>query len=156
MSLRHHDCPEREDRLELSQAWPPGVPDGGDRHRAGARSEGLETPSLLTLLCLSRTYRRVHRPGELSVEFAGDVSLEAAADLPGGLSLGGAPGDVGAGRGQLRIQTSAMAWMARFRARSPPRLSRCRTVMPLLAGSGLVSCSETRFGAVNWVLLRDQ
>jgi hypothetical protein len=31
-----------------------------------------------------------------------------------------------------------MAWMARFSARSPPRLSRCRTVMPLLAGTGLV------------------
>jgi hypothetical protein len=31
-----------------------------------------------------------------------------------------------------------MAWMARFSARSPPRLSRCRTVRPLLAGMGLV------------------
>ena len=29
-------------------------------------------------------------------------------------------------------------WIALFRARSPPRLSRCRTVWPLLAGSGLV------------------
>src|SRR5689334_11934729 len=27
-----------------------------------------------------------------------------------------------------------MAWIARFSARSPPRLSRCRTVWPLLAG----------------------
>jgi hypothetical protein len=31
------------------------------------------------------------------VELAGDVALEAAADFPGGLSLSGAPGDVGAG-----------------------------------------------------------
>src|SRR5580700_4826389 len=53
----------------------------------------------LTLLCLSRTYGRIHRPGEVAVELAGDVSLEAAADFPGGLSLGGAPGDVGAGAG---------------------------------------------------------
>src|SRR5215218_7665397 len=30
-----------------------------------------------------------------------------------------------------------MVCSARFRARSPPRLSRCRTVRPLLAGSGL-------------------
>ena len=28
--------------------------------------------------------------------------------------------------------------MARFSARPPPRLSRCRTVLPLLAGTGLV------------------
>ena len=31
-----------------------------------------------------------------------------------------------------------MVWMARFSARSPPRLSRCRTILPLLAGMGLV------------------
>jgi hypothetical protein len=36
------------------------------------------------------------------------------------------------------MRVMAMVWMARFRARSPPRLSRCRTVLPLLAGSGLV------------------
>ncbi len=41
-------------------------------------------------------------------------------------------------RGQLRIRVTAMAWMARFSARSSPRLSRCRTVLPLLAGIGLV------------------
>src|SRR5512132_942300 len=39
--------------------------------------------------------------------------------------------------GQLRIRVVAMVCSARFRARSPPRLSRCRTVRPLLAGSGL-------------------
>src|SRR5262249_27067832 len=54
---------------------------------------------LLTLLCLSRADEWFHRPGELPVEFAGDVALEAAADLSRGLSLGGAPGDVGAGAG---------------------------------------------------------
>src|SRR4051794_3169923 len=53
----------------------------------------------LTLLCLSRARWKVHRPGELPVELAGDVSLDAAADFPGGLSFGGAPGDVGAGSG---------------------------------------------------------
>ena len=61
--------------------------------------EGTRTPNLLTLLCLSRAHGRIHRPGELSVELAGDVALEAAADFRWGLSLGGAPGDVGAGAG---------------------------------------------------------
>jgi len=32
-----------------------------------------------------------------------------------------------------------MVWMARLRARSPPRLSRCRMVWPLLAGMGLAA-----------------
>ena len=41
-------------------------------------------------------------------------------------------------RGQLRMRQTAMAWVARLRARSPPRLSRWRTVRPLLAGIGLV------------------
>jgi hypothetical protein len=52
---------------------------------------------LLTLLCLSRVREWLHRPGELAVELAGDVSLETAADFSWGLALGGAPGDVGAG-----------------------------------------------------------
>src|SRR5437762_13481696 len=60
---------------------------------------GTRTPNLLTLLYLSRAHRRIHRPGEVPVELAGDVALEAAADLPHGLSLGGAPGDVGTGPG---------------------------------------------------------
>src|SRR5690348_13724095 len=51
----------------------------------------------LTLLCLSRVREGFHRSGELPVELAGDVALEAAADFPRGLSFGGAPGDVGAG-----------------------------------------------------------
>jgi hypothetical protein len=37
-----------------------------------------------------------------------------------------------------------MAWMARFRARSPPRPCRYRTVIPLLAGIGLVPPSGVR------------
>jgi hypothetical protein len=44
-------------------------------------------------------------------------------------------------RGQLRIRASAMVWIAQFNARSPPRLSRCRTIRPLLAGMGLVPAS---------------
>ena len=44
---------------------------------------GTRTPNLLTLLCLLRTRGEVHCPGELPVEFAGDVALEAAADFPG-------------------------------------------------------------------------
>jgi hypothetical protein len=40
--------------------------------------------------------------------------------------------------GQLRIRVVAMVWIARFSARSPPRLRRCRTVRPLLACRGLV------------------
>jgi hypothetical protein len=82
---------------------------------------GIRTPSLLTLLCLSRAHEGFHRPVELPAALADDVSLEAAADLEPGLALGGAPGDVGAGAGQLRIRVSAMAQLARLRARSPPR-----------------------------------
>jgi len=41
---------------------------------------------------------------------------------------------VGAGGGQLRIRLTVMAW--RGEGTSPPRLSRCRMVLPLLAGSG--------------------
>jgi hypothetical protein len=40
-----------------------------------------------------------HRPGEVAVELAGDVSLEAAADLSWGLSLGCAPAEVDVGAG---------------------------------------------------------
>ncbi len=38
-----------------------------------------------------------HGRGEEAVQLAGDVALEAAPDLLGGLALGGAAGDVGAG-----------------------------------------------------------
>ena len=44
--------------------------------------------------------------------------------------------------GQSRILTVAMVWMARLRARSPPRLRRWRTVRPLLAGIGQVPARE--------------
>jgi len=44
------------------------------------------------------------------------------------------------------MRVSAMAWMARFSARSPPRLSRCRTVRPLLAGIGRVESDQGQFG----------
>jgi hypothetical protein len=37
-----------------------------------------------------------------------------------------------------------MVWIARFRARSPPRLSRCRMVLPLLACNGLVPDSAAK------------
>lgn len=37
-----------------------------------------------------------------------------------------------------------MVCTARLRARSPPRLSRCRTVRPLLAGSGLIPASAAK------------
>jgi hypothetical protein len=39
------------------------------------------------------------------------------------------------------MRVLAMVWIAQFDARSPPRLSRCRTVLPLLACSGPVSDS---------------
>jgi len=48
---------------------------------------------------MSRTRGQIHRPVELPVELAGDVSLKAAAGFPWCFSLGGAPGDVGAGAG---------------------------------------------------------
>ena len=72
-----------------------------------------------------------------AVELAGDVPLEAAADLLGGLALGGASGDVGLGGRAAGMRAVAMVCSARFRARSPPRLRRYRMVRPLLAGSGL-------------------
>ena len=50
--------------------------------RTGSNRSATRSPSLLTLLCLSRAHRRIHRPGEVPVELAGDVALEAAADLP--------------------------------------------------------------------------
>src|SRR3954454_20134098 len=43
--------------------------------------------------------------------------------------------------GQQRIRVVAMVWIARLSARSPPWLSRWRTVRPLLAGSGLAPAS---------------
>src|SRR4051812_42773913 len=56
-----------------------------------------------TLLYLSSRVRRAggggHGGSEGAVELAGDVPLEAASDLAGGLALGGAPGDVGLGGG---------------------------------------------------------
>jgi hypothetical protein len=52
---------------------------------------------LLTLLCLSSGHGGV----ECSVELAGDVALEAAADLAWGLAFGGAAVDVGAGSGAV-------------------------------------------------------
>jgi hypothetical protein len=42
------------------------------------------------------------------------------------------------------MRVMAMVWIALFRARSPPRLSRCRTVLPLLAGNGLVPDSAAK------------
>ena len=101
---------------------------------------------MVTLLCLSSSdfggadHGCVdHGGGEGAVELAGDVALEAAADLAGGLALGGAAGDVGPGAlGQQRMRVMAMVCRARLSARSPPRLSRWRTVRPLLASRGLV------------------
>src|SRR5919112_1821561 len=55
--------------------------------------------ALLTLLCLSRPLRRCHGSRELPVELAGDVALEATADLSRGLSLCSASLDVGPGSG---------------------------------------------------------
>jgi hypothetical protein len=75
---------------------------------------------------------------EGAVELAGDVALEAPLDLTAGLAFGCATGDVVLGGGQHRMRVMAMVWIALFRARSPPRLSRCRTVLPLLACNGLV------------------
>src|SRR4051794_11317428 len=60
-------------------------------------------PNPSTLLYLSSRVRRAggggHGGSEGAVELAGDVPLEAASDLAGGLALGGAPGDVGLGGG---------------------------------------------------------
>jgi hypothetical protein len=53
----------------------------------------------MTLLYLSSGRGRHNGGGEGAVEFAGDVALEAASDLAGGLALGGAASDVGAGPG---------------------------------------------------------
>src|SRR6476661_5325811 len=62
----------------------------------------------VTLLCLSSSdfggadHGCVdHGGGQGAVELAGDVALEAAADLAGGLALGGAAGDVGPSPGAV-------------------------------------------------------
>ena len=53
----------------------------------------------MTLRCMSSGRRRRDRCGEGAVELAGDVPLEAAADLALGLAFGGAALDVAAGAG---------------------------------------------------------
>ncbi len=71
-----------------------------------------------------------HRGGEGSVEFAGDVALEAAADLAGGLALGGAnPVEASSGRtvrhrlnrGGDRQLNRALHAIATTRMRCDPR-----------------------------------
>jgi len=42
----------------------------------------------------------------------------------------------------MRMRTIVIVVSARFRRRSPPRLSRCRTVLPEEAGIGQVPASE--------------
>ena len=54
--------------------------------------------------------------------------------------------------GQQRVRVAAMVWIARLSARSPPRLSRWRTVRPLLAGNGLAPASAANAAsfAMGW------
>src|SRR3712207_842139 len=86
----------------------------------------------------------LRRGAEMAEDLAGDVAFEAADDLGLGLVLpsmvrlrtwsrvGGWP--------RMRVTTTrcraALAW------RSPPRLSRCRMVLPLEAGIGQVPHSS--------------
>src|SRR3954470_12936818 len=74
---------------------------------------------------------------EVAVDLAGEVALEAAADLSGCASFGGPAFDVGAG---ARVHAHACHdghVQARLSRRSPPRLIRWRTVLPEEAGMGL-------------------
>jgi hypothetical protein len=106
--------------------------------------------NLLTLLCLSRTYGRIHRPGELPVEFAGNVSLEAAADFPGGLSLGGAPGDVGAGAGAAAHPGDCDGVDGAVQRPVAAAVEPVPEVWPLLAGIGLVPLSAANAASLRY------
>jgi hypothetical protein len=99
---------------------------------------GARIPNLLTLLYLSRTHARVHRPGELAVELAGDVALEAAADLPGGLSLGGAPGRATAVQSRPRCAGTPARAIPGFEPMTTLRRTR---LLPDLAAGGSVQGS---------------
>src|SRR5205823_12180593 len=79
------------------------------------------------------------RGAQVGVYLAGDVTLEAADDLFLGQAFFGAAVDVGAGgRAEpMRVKTIRhRAWLA---WRSPPGLSRWRTVLPEDAGMGAVA-----------------
>ena len=115
------------------------------------RTRRDSNPNLLTLLCLSSGCWSCRCLGgergagvKGAVELAGDVALEAALNLSAGFALGCATGDIVLGGGEHRMRVMAMVWIALFKARSPPRLSRCRTVLPLLACSGLVPASAAK------------
>jgi hypothetical protein len=114
-----------------------------DLPRSGHAGSAAQRPCR-TLLCVSSG----HGCGQCSVELAGDVALDRAADLAAGLALCGPARDIAAVRSQLRMRVRAMVCTARFSARSPPRLSRCRTVCPLLAGTGLVPASAAKAGSL--------
>jgi hypothetical protein len=58
---------------------------------------------------------------ELFVEVAGEVALERAHGFAGGLSLGDASVEVGAGLGVAATRCSAIVWIALLACRSPPR-----------------------------------
>jgi len=111
------------------------------------RADSGSNPSLLTLLCLSRTHGRIHRPGELPVELAGDVPLEAAADFPGGFSLGGAAGDIGASPGTAAHQRRVRGarWVGGHHAPCSPggRRQGIRTLTGPLPAAGAVSLPDT-------------
>ncbi len=114
------------------------VAEVGDRVRPAAET---------TLLCLSsgeRSGQRRRRLSEGAVVLARDVALDAASDFAGTLAFGGAARDVGRCEGSCGCAFSAMVCKARFRARSPPRLSRWRMVRPLLAGSGLAPAKAAK------------
>ena len=72
----------------------------------------------------------------MAVDLAGEVALEAAADLSEGASFGGSFLDVGACGGVHAHAGYHAMWRARFNRRSPPRLIRWRTVFPDEAGIG--------------------
>ena len=81
-----------------------------------------------------RVARSVEEGG---VDFADDVALEAADDLFLGEALFGAAFDVGAGAGVVaHVGTGRWCRGRCWRLRSPPRLRRCRSVRPELAGMG--------------------
>ena len=114
--------------------------------------KGIRSPNLLTLLCFPSSRRsrsrRCHRRGEGVVELTSDVALEAggcrAWTCPRHSVVRRRPWP----RGQQRIRVIAMVSNALFSPRSPPRLSRCRTVRPLLASSGLTPAREANAGSV--------
>ena len=134
---------------------PPG-PDGGllldrDAQRREALARGAQVAHLEeqagragrrrpASLCGSAVRRRVglclRGAGEGGVDLAGDVAFEASHDVALGEPFRQAPFDVSLGARFVAHAAVTIMCRALLAWRLPPRLSRCRLVLPDDAGSG--------------------